>query len=47
MNVHVAFVSLKTLELSRVDFRNNAMVSFIIQMIRGSSKMKMLETRVS
>ena len=47
MNVRVAFVSLKTLELSGVDFGNNAMVSFIIQMIRGSPKMQMLETRVS
>jgi hypothetical protein len=47
MNVPVAFVSLKTLNLFGVDFRNNAMVSFIIQIIQGSPSLQMLEIRVS
>ncbi|PWA66203.1 F-box domain, Leucine-rich repeat domain, L domain-like protein [Artemisia annua] len=45
MNVPVAFVSLKNLNLSGVDFGNNAMVAFIIQMIRGAPRLQMLETR--
>ena len=47
MNVRVAFLSLKSLEIYGVDFGNNAMVSLIIQMIRGSPIMQRLETRVS
>jgi hypothetical protein len=47
MNVPVAFVTLKTLNLSGVDFGNNAMVSFIIQMICGAQKLQTLETMVS
>ena len=40
-------ISLKNLNLSGVDFGNNAMVAFIIQMIRGAPRLQMLETRVS
>ena len=37
----------KDLNLSGVDFGNNAMVAFIIQMIRGAPRLQMLETIVS
>jgi hypothetical protein len=47
MNVPVAFVSLKNLNLSGVDFGNNAMVAFIIQMIRGAPRLQIPETKVS
>ena len=47
MNVLVAFVSFKKLKLSGGDFGNNAMVAFIIQMIRGAPRLQLLETRVS
>ena len=47
MNVRVAFLSLKSLEIYGVDFGNNAMVSLIIQMIRGSPNMQRLVTKVS
>ena len=47
MNVPVAFVSLKNLNISGIDIGNNAMVAFIIQMIRGAPTLQMLGTRVS
>ena len=47
MNVRVAFLSLKSLEIYGVDFGNNAMVSLFVQLIRGSPIMQRLETRVS
>ena len=47
MNVSVAFASLKNLTLTGVDFGNNAMVTFIIQMIRGAPRLQMLDTTVS
>ena len=47
MYVRVAFVSLKSLELSGIDFGNNAMVSLIVKMICGSPNIQRLVTRVS
>lgn len=46
MNIPVSFESLKDLTLTGVDFRNNAMVTFIIGMIRGSPRLQKLDTKV-
>ena len=46
MNIHLEFESLKNLILTGVDFANNAMVAFIIRMIRVSPSLQKLDTKV-